>query len=74
MPALGVTYQIKPSKIFYVIVGYYTPRDATKSAELKVQPSTCRIGFGELATDNVALVHDGRGRLEISMLAAKEWD
>ena len=61
----NTTYQIQPSKVFYLVEGDFVPRDRAKAEALKALPSTCKVDFEELATDTIQLVHDDRGRLVI---------
>jgi len=63
VPAPNQTYQIKPSKVFYITVGTFNARDLAKTDTLKTLPSTCHIDFDALATDAVQLVHDTHGNL-----------
>ncbi|GFP60265.1 hypothetical protein TASIC1_0017002700 [Trichoderma asperellum] len=62
VPEPGQEYQIAPSKIFYVVVGQFNPYDLT-SPTLKDSPSTCKVDFGALGTDQVTLIHNDTGGL-----------
>ncbi|KAM0462731.1 hypothetical protein ACHAPV_003555 [Trichoderma viride] len=53
VPEPGQEYQIAPSKILYVAVGQFNPYDLN-SPTLKDSPSTCKVNFGTLETDQLS--------------------
>ncbi|KAK2605657.1 hypothetical protein N8I77_008481 [Diaporthe amygdali] len=63
VPAPNQTYQVKPSKVFYVAIGTYNARDLVKEG-LRTATATFRVDFEELSTNDVQLVHDERGNLQ----------
>ena len=57
-------YQINPGEVFYVTVGHYEARALIKP-ELKDAEVTCRVDFEALGTDDVQIVHDTHGKLQV---------
>jgi hypothetical protein len=60
VPQPSTTYQIKPSKVFFVAVGNFEP-EALVGADLKESSATCKIDFTD--TDDVQIVHDRNGEV-----------
>ena len=71
VPEPGQEYQIAPSKEFYVAVGQFNPYDLTSPA-LKDSPSTCKVDFGTLGTDQVTLTHNDTGGLIMMRVPGEE--
>jgi hypothetical protein len=63
VPAPNQTYQIKPSKVFFVTIGQYNARDLVKDG-LRTSTASIRVDFGDLGTNDVQLVHDEQGKLQ----------
>lgn len=62
VPAPNESYQIKPSPVFYIAVGKFSPRDII-TEQVKSLPGTCRIDFGQLETNQVSIVHNDQNKL-----------
>ena len=71
MPGPNQTYQVKPSRVFYVVIGTYNARDIVNKA-LRTATATFRVDFEELGTDDVQLVHDERGTLQVLVVGGVE--
>ncbi|KAF9775584.1 hypothetical protein IL306_006292 [Fusarium sp. DS 682] len=63
VPGPNESYQIKPSTVFYIAVGKFSPRDII-TEQVKSQPGTCRIDFGQLETNQVSIIHNDQNKLD----------
>ncbi|KAK1754832.1 hypothetical protein QBC47DRAFT_413752 [Echria macrotheca] len=70
VPSPGQTYQIIPSNKFYVTLGTFSVRDVVKLPDHLPAPDTVVVDFDELATDQVTLVHDSYGKLNLQATPA----
>lgn len=61
-PQPGVTYNIEPKKVFYVVPGQFSRGQVVDANSIG---SSCVIDFERLSRGNATIVHDPRGILSI---------